>query len=99
MTVLLVPAAREEFLDAVDYYAEAGALLARRFKEETTRCIHWIAVNHEHFRLRSGGYRRINLKVFPFYLPFVVRGDVLWVLAVAHAARKPEYWIERRPEI
>ena len=97
MTVLLVPEAQQEFLDAVDYYAGAGASLARRFKEETTRCINWIALNHGHFRIRPGGYQRINLKVFPFYLSFVVRGDVLWVLAVAHAARNPEYWIERRP--
>lgn len=39
MTVLLVPEAQQEFLDALDYYAGAGASLARRVKGETTRCI------------------------------------------------------------
>ncbi len=39
MKVLLVPEAQDEFLDALDYYTQAGASLGRRFKEETTRCI------------------------------------------------------------
>ena len=99
MNVLLVPSAQEEFLEALDHYAEAGPSLGLRFKEETARCIQWIAVHHEHFRLRTGGYRRINLKVFPYYLPFIVRGETLWGLAVAHASRMPEYWIERQPGI
>ena len=95
MKVLLVPQAQEEFLAALDYYTTARASLARRFKEETARCIRWIAEHHGHFRLRPGGCRRINLSVFPYYLPFILRGDILWVLAVAHSSREPEYWIER----
>jgi hypothetical protein len=25
----------------------------------------------------------------------IVRGSTLWILALAHVRRKPEYWIER----
>ncbi|HLR06350.1 MAG TPA: hypothetical protein VK117_11080 [Pyrinomonadaceae bacterium] len=37
-----------------------------------------------------GGYRRINLRVFPYYIPSVVRETKLWVIAVAPSRRKPE---------
>jgi len=42
--------------------------------------------------------RLINLRAFPYYIPFIIRGSTLWVLAVAHSARKPEYWINRKQE-
>ena len=47
------------------------------------------------WRERPGGYRRVNCPVFPFYLAYVIRGDVLVVVAVAHASRKPGFWHER----
>ena len=60
------------------------------------RSVLWIAVPPEVCRLRIGGYRRLNLRVFPYYLPFIIRGSTLWVLAVAYDHRKPEYWIQRK---
>jgi len=99
MTVLLVPEAGAEFADALDYYKAAGVDVVRRFRDEVADAIAWITQHHEQFRVRRGGYRRINLRVFPWYLPFIVRGENLWVLAVAHAARAPEYWIERQPGV
>lgn len=96
MNVVFVPEAREEFLDSVSRYEEARSGLGERFKEEADRCILWIAEHPELYRMRQAGYRRINLRVFPYYIPFITRGTTLWILAVAHGARKPEYWIRRR---
>ena len=96
MNIVFLPEAKDEFLDAISYYEEARAGLGQRFKDETDRCILWTAEHSDLYRLRSGGYRRINLRAFPFYVPFIIRGSTLWVLAVAHSARKPEYWINRR---
>jgi hypothetical protein len=62
-------------------------------------CILWIADHPELYRLRPGGYRRINLQGFPYYVPYVVREQILWVLAVAHGSCKPLYWISRRKQI
>ena len=70
-----------------------------RFKDEVDRYVLWIADHPELYRLRPGGYRRINLRVFPYYIPYVVRDETLWILAVAHAARKPLYWISRRNRV
>lgn len=99
MTIRFVEEAQREFLDAISVYEEARAGLGPRFKDELDRCVLWIADHPEIYRLRSGGYRRINLRVFPYYLPYIVRGETLWIMAVAPAARRPHYWISRRDEI
>ena len=39
----------------------------------------------------------MNLSVFPFYIAYAIRSETVVLLAVAHAARKPEYWADRRP--
>jgi len=95
MKVLFLPVAKEEYLDAIAYYEEALDGLGQRFKEEADRSILRIAEHPELYRLRPGGYRRINLRVFPFHIPFITRGSSLWILAVAHSSRKPEHWIRR----
>jgi hypothetical protein len=47
------------------------------------------------WRERRGGYRRVNLPVFPYYIAYFIRRDTLVVAAVAHAKRKPNYWRKR----
>lgn len=34
-------------------------------------------------RLRPGGYRRVNLKIFPYYILYAVRDSMIWNLAIA----------------
>lgn len=98
MTIRFVAEAQREFLDAIVDYEDARSGLGQRFKNEVDRGILWIAEHPELSRLRSGSYRRINLRVFP-YIPYIVRGQTLWILAIAHASRKPLYWIARRSEV
>jgi toxin ParE1/3/4 len=99
VTIRFVEEAQDEFLDAISYYEGARSGLGARFKATVDRDILWIADHPELYRLRPAGYRRINLRGFPFYIPYVVRGQILWVLAVAHSSRKPFYWISRRVKI
>lgn len=96
MTIRFVEEAQDEFLDAISYYEEARIGLGHRLKVEVDRCVARVAAHPDLYRVRANGCRRINLRVFPYYLAFIVRGDALWVLAVAHARRKPSYWIARR---
>jgi hypothetical protein len=41
------------------------------------------------------GYRRVNLRVFPYYVAYIVRDPTIWVLSIAHGHSLPEYWIDR----
>ncbi len=96
MTVRFVQEAREEFLDAIRYYEEAEPGLGRRFSVEIESTVRGLRDHPETYRIRSAEQRRINLKTFPFCLPFIIRGETVWVLAVAHESRKPRYWISRK---
>jgi len=96
MRIILLPQAAEEFESAADYYDQQQPGLGHKFRDEVDRHIHWIAEHAEIPRLRPGGYRRVNLKVFPYYIAFIAKGDGIWILAIAHGHRKPEYWIKRR---
>ena len=96
MILLSVEEAELEFYDALFYYASLDPALGRRFKNDVEHCGRRVLNNPGHFRIRERGYLRINLETFPYYLAFVVRGNTLWLLAVAPSRRKPHYWISRR---
>lgn len=49
------------------------------------------------WRERRGGYRRVNLPGFPYYIAFVLRDDAVLIAGVAHASRHPDYWKGRIP--
>ncbi len=96
MTIRFVEEARQELLDAISYYEDIRADLGTRFKDELDRGILWIAAHPELYRVRPAGYRRINLRIFPYYVVYAVRSETLWILGVAQSARTPLYWISRR---
>ncbi len=96
MKVEILHEAEEELSEAIVYYEEIEAGLGVRLKEELRAVIQWISRNPEVPRLRSKGYRRANLKVFRYYVPYFIWNDTIWILAVAHVSRRPEYWIERK---
>lgn len=90
----LDPAADSEFAAQVEYYEKREPGLGQRFYREVMATLDWVAQHPSLPRLR-GDYRRVNLKIFPFYAAYVVEEDLVWVLAVASARRKPGYWRAR----
>jgi len=96
MKIIFLQQAFEELNHAISYYEEQQAGLGLRLKEEVDRHVRWLSDHSSVPRIRKGGYRRINLKVFPYYIAYIVHQDILWLLAVAHNHRKPVYWIKRK---
>ena len=94
MRIELHPGADDEFSAQVAYYEEREPGLGRRFYDEVIAHLDWIAANPEVPRPRKG-YRRVNLKVFCFYVAYVVEIDRVWILAVAHGNARPGYWMKR----
>ena len=91
--------ARQEFLQALSFQEDQQAGLGQRFKDEVDRNVLWIASHPDVLRVRPGGYRRMNLRIFPYYIAYIIRGDTIWVLAVAHGHRKPDYWVHRKTQV
>lgn len=99
MKTIILQEAYEELNDAVEYYEGKQDGLGLRMIEEFDKHVHWIMKNPTVPRIRKGGYRRVNLKAFPYYIAYIIHEDALWLLAIAHSHRKPEYWIKRKNEI
>jgi len=96
MKILILEQALDELKDAVEYYEDQQNGLGLKLKEEVDYHVTWIFYNSKSPRLRSGGYRRVNLKIFPFYIAYSIKKDVIWIVAIAHGYRKPKYWIQRK---
>ena len=96
MRIEILHQAEQELSEAIVYYEEIERGLGLQLKEEIRATIRWIGEQPETPRLRPKGYRRVNLKVFRYYIPYFIWNEVIWILAVAHGCRRPEYWIKRK---
>jgi toxin ParE1/3/4 len=99
MKIEILHQAEEELIKAVAYYEEIEPGLGVRLKEEVRTVIRWIGDNPEIPRLRPNGYRRVNLKIFRYYIPYFIWNNAVWILAVAHGSRRPAYWIKRTKSV
>ena len=85
--------------EAIAYYEEIEPGLGSALKEEALAAFQWVRSNPELPRVRPKGYRRVNLKIFPYYVAYFVWSGTIWILCVAHARRRPEYWRARKKKI
>jgi plasmid stabilization system protein ParE len=95
MTFEFFAEARAEFIEAALFYEAREPRLGVRFRNEVTAAIQLILEDPFVWRERKGLYRRYNLSVFPYYIAYFVEGDVVMIVAVAHSARRPKYWVTR----
>jgi len=91
---LLAPAAAE-LDEAVAWYAAQAPGLERRFIDEVRAARKRIADHPHAWHPLGAGVRRFRLGGFPYGLIYVVEGEEIVVLAVAHLHSKPNYWRSR----
>jgi toxin ParE1/3/4 len=99
MRLEILREAEEELVSAIEWYEGAEPGLGQHLKEEVRSHLLWIQKNPELPRLRSKGYRRVNLSVFHYYIAYFIWQETIWVVAIAHGHRRPEYWIHRKEQI
>jgi toxin ParE1/3/4 len=69
------------------------------FKDEVKAAIDRIKSNpSRHPRYKGGDLRRCRVKRFPFTIYFLELDEEIWLAAIAHDKRKPDYWASREPE-
>ena len=95
MILQILDDATAEFADAIAHYEDIESGLGVRFRQEVQATTAWIGQPPELPNLRPNGFRLVNLKVFPYYVAYMIHSEIIWILAIAHSARRPEYWIER----
>lgn len=95
------PEARRELDAALDCYEAISDDLADAFDGAVRAAQAAITERPHAWGLASGrrarllGVRRFVLQDFPYTLPYIVREDLILLIAIAHSSRRPGYWIAR----
>ena len=90
-----LPEARCDAEEAIRFYEQRVPGLGARFRVEVESVCAAIVRQPLLWSERSGGYRRVNIPGFPYYVAYFIRGERIIVAAVGHAARHPDYWKRR----
>jgi toxin ParE1/3/4 len=98
--VRLSPEAIDELVEAAEWYQSRRPGLESEFLAEVDRVLPLIASSPKAFpRLldlpADLEIRRALLPRFPYALIFMDLSEHIRVLAVAHAKRRPRYWLDR----
>jgi len=89
------PAAAQEAESAYDWYAARNPAAAHGFLEELRHAVAAVAENPRTWPRYGDRARRYVFPRFPFSLVYLLRGDDVEVIAVAHGRRRPGYWQSR----
>ncbi len=95
MRVVFAKPAKQELEDAARYYELEYPGLGKRFKEEVKKSVLRIAEYPQAWSVVHGELRKYLLHKFPYKLLYALEEDHIFVIAVAHQHRKPDYWIDR----
>jgi len=83
--------AKQEYLDAIRSYGKA----AERFSEALAACIQKIQESPTRFRQIAPNIRTCRIEKFPYQLLFTLKEDRVYIIAVKHDRRAPDYWRHR----
>lgn len=95
MSIEFSPQARAEFEDGEAYYELQFPGLGARFRVEIRQALLRMRRWPLAAPLERGDIRRMILSRFPYKLLYSVEPDCLFIIAVAHMHRAPDYWIDR----
>lgn len=95
MKVLFDKLANLELDDASEYYEFEVPGLGVRFKEEVKRGIRRICEYPGTWAIEKGDVRRYLLHMFPYKILYSIEKDYIYIIAIAHCHRRPDYWIDR----
>jgi plasmid stabilization system protein ParE len=95
MELIFAKIARAEMADAKRYYERQQRGLGLTFQHEAAVSAKRILEQPLAWQVESDPVRRFLFNRFPYKMLYVIRGERIIVLAVAHQHRNPDYWIER----
>ena len=89
------PEAEQEFIEAAAYYERNVTGLGERFGNEVRYAIERLLEYPDLGSPIDADLRRLMLTRFPYFLIYSFTTDLLRIVAVAHARRRPGYWRSR----
>ena len=95
MTFSFHPEAEEEFRAAIDYYEDREAGLGYAFSLEVFTAIQNIITQPSAWPVMEDDVRRCLVNRFPFGVLYSLEPTGVFVVAVMHQRRQPDYWRDR----
>lgn len=89
------PEAEAEFVQAIDYYEECEAGLGYDFAVEVYSAIERIMAHPKAWPILEEDMRRSLVRRFPFGIIYAALDEELFIVAVMHLHRDPDYWKQR----
>lgn len=93
------PEARLEFIQACEHYRnlspELGQKFVATFREVPAGIGRFPEAAPE---IHPMGIRRAQMKKFPYNVVYLLDPDAVFIIAVAHQSRHPDYWLRRLVE-
>ena len=90
------PEAEEEFLDAIEFYERREKSLGLDFALEVYAAIGRATERPRAWPILEGEVRRCQTRRFPYGVLYSEEPDGIFILAVMHLHRDPDYWKHRR---
>ena len=94
-SILFHPAAEAEFDNSIEFYNQRQIGLGLDFEKEVLRALCSIIDAPERSPKYKLGLRKYILRRFPFVIYYLNKSHYIWIVAIAHGARKPDYWKKR----
>jgi plasmid stabilization system protein ParE len=89
------PEAIAELNDATDWYLARSPRSAARFVDNVDAALNKINADPLRFPVIESQFRACSVERFPYQIIYRVDPDRLFIMAIAHAKRRPGYWRNR----
>ena len=99
MTVNILHAAEEELVEGKEYHDRQRQGLGEEFVEAFHEAIAQITAFPEAWGLIAKKVRCCVFKRFEYGVVYVMREEIIFVLAIMHLKRRPGYWKKRLREL
>ena len=96
MKVRFLTIARQEIHEAYLWFENKSAGKGLEFLDQLDRAVRLVTTYPHASPEVEPGIRRCIFAHFPYALLYGVDNDTIVVVAVPHAHRRPDYWIDRR---
>lgn len=93
----LDPEAAAEIEEAIAFYESRAPGKGDEFRDTVEEGIRRIRVHPKAYPPYLDRFRKYVVPGFPYLIFYVEFDDHVWVAAVPHAKRQPNYWINRQP--
>lgn len=96
--LIVHPAARIEWEHAIVYYESKVPGLGLDLHTKVEQALQKIQQSPQMWpRHHDPRFRKYVLERFPYLIFYMERLESIWIVAIAHAKRRPDYWRVRTP--